>query len=71
MSTLNTAPGATPSINESSWEARWVSADGPFDPAYERTNAALRRWVDGMEQALLTGASTAGAGRAAARRRTR
>lgn len=39
------------------WESRWVSAEGTFDPSYERTNAALRRWVDGMEQALLAGAS--------------
>jgi hypothetical protein len=35
------------------WEARWISAEGALDPGYERTNAALRRWIDGMEQALL------------------
>jgi hypothetical protein len=40
-------------IAETHWETKWLSADSAFDPAYERTNAALRRWVDGMEQALI------------------
>ncbi len=40
------------------WEARWISPESTFDPTYERTNAALRRWVDGMEQALLASASS-------------
>jgi hypothetical protein len=53
---------STPTTLESNWEARWISADGTFDPAYERTNAALRRWVDGMEQALLASASSRHAG---------
>ncbi len=44
------------------WETRWIAAEGTFDPAYERTNAALRRWIDGMEQALLAGASRRRAG---------
>jgi hypothetical protein len=44
------------------WESRWISAEGTFDPAYERTNAALRRWVDGMEQALLASAASSRAG---------
>lgn len=49
---------STPTTPQANWEARWISADGTFDPAYERTNAALRRWVDGMEQALLASASS-------------
>lgn len=36
-----------------SWESKWVCADATFDLAYERTNAALRRWIDGMEKALI------------------
>jgi hypothetical protein len=42
-----------PLIAENHWETRWNAAEAVFDPAYERTNAALRRWVDGMEQALI------------------
>ena len=49
---------STPTTLEANWEARWISADVALDPAYERTNAALRRWVDGMEQALLASASS-------------
>jgi hypothetical protein len=45
------------SIAENHWETRWISAEGAFDPAYERTTAALRRWVDGMEQALVARAT--------------
>jgi len=45
------------SIAENHWETRWISAEGAFDPAYERTTAALRRWVDGMELALIAKAS--------------
>ena len=52
----------TPTTTEPNWEARWISAEGTFDPAYERTNAALRRWVDGMEQALLESAASRRAG---------
>ncbi len=44
-------------IAENYWETRWISAEGTFDPAYERTTAALRRWLDGMEQALIAKAS--------------
>ena len=44
-------------IAENRWDTKWISADGAFDPAYERTNAALRRWIDGMEQALVAKAS--------------
>jgi hypothetical protein len=44
-------------IAETHWEAKWLTADSAFDPAYERTNAALRRWVDGMEQALIANMS--------------
>ena len=47
----------TSTSTESNWETRWISTESTFDPAYERTNAALRRWVDGMEQALLAGAN--------------
>ena len=47
---------------ETRWENRWISAESTFDPAYERTNAALRRWVDGMEQALLARATCRRAG---------
>lgn len=50
MSQAATTPALTA---ESHWETRWIAAEAVFDPAYERTNAALRRWVDGMEQALL------------------
>jgi hypothetical protein len=53
---------STSTITENRWEAPWTAAEGTFDPAYERTNAALRRWVDGMEQALLAGASHRRAG---------
>ncbi len=45
------------SIAENHWETRWSSAYGASDPAYERTNVALRRWIDGMEQALIAKAS--------------
>jgi len=45
------------SIAENHWETRWIAAEGAFDPAYERTTAALRRWVDGMELALVAKAS--------------
>jgi len=52
----------TPTLTEAAaghdWESRWASAEGSFDPAYERANAALRRWVDGMEQAVLAGAAS-------------
>ena len=34
------------------WETKWIAAEGAFDPAYERTNLALRRWIDGMEAAV-------------------
>jgi hypothetical protein len=51
---MNTATNAG-----ANWETRWISAEGAFDPSYERTNAALRRWVDGMEQALLAATATA------------
>ena len=52
----------TSTSTESNWETRWISTESTFDPAYERTNAALRRWVDGMEQALLAGATRRRAG---------
>ena len=42
-------------IAQNHWETKWVTAEGAFDPAYERTNLALRRWVDGMEAALASG----------------
>jgi hypothetical protein len=44
-------------IAQTHWEAKWITAEGTFDPAYERTTAALRRWVDGMEEALVKRAS--------------
>jgi hypothetical protein len=47
---MNTQPSP---IAENQWETKWIAAEPLFDPAYERTNAALRRWVDGMEQALI------------------
>jgi hypothetical protein len=47
---------------DSRWETRATTTDAAFDPAYERTNAALRRWIDGMEQALLASASNRRAG---------
>jgi len=40
-------------IAEPHWETKWIAAKGTFDPAYERTTAALRRWVDGMEAAFV------------------
>ena len=43
-------------IAQNHWETKWIAAEGAFDPAYERTNLALRRWVDGMEAALAHGA---------------
>ena len=52
----------TSTTTENNWESRWISAEGTFDPAYERTNAALRRWVDGMEQALRESAASGRAG---------
>jgi hypothetical protein len=45
-----TTPARPP---ENLWDSRWIAAEAVFDPTYERTNAALRRWIDGMEQALL------------------
>jgi len=42
-------------IAQNHWETKWITAEGTFDPAYERTNLALRRWVDGMEAALVKG----------------
>ena len=33
-------------------EARTLRAESIYDSSYERTTAALRRWVDGMEAAL-------------------
>jgi hypothetical protein len=59
---MSTTATTTEAIAGQDWTSRWVSAEGTFDPSYERTNAALRRWVDGMEQALLTGASARRAG---------
>jgi hypothetical protein len=53
---------STPTTPEHNWETRWISAEVTFDPAYERTNAALRRWLDGMEQALLASAAGRRAG---------
>jgi len=50
-------------IADDHWETRWIAPEGTFDPAYERTNVALRRWVDGMEQALLASAAGRGPGR--------
>ena len=38
---------------EQSWDTRWISAEGTFDPAYERTHAALRRWVDQVRKERL------------------
>ena len=52
----------TSTTAENHWETRWSAAEGTFDPTYERTNAALRRWIDGMEQALLASASSRRAG---------
>ena len=45
-----------PNIATSHWEARTFLAESVFDPSYERANAALRRWVEGMEAALGTAA---------------
>jgi hypothetical protein len=59
MSTQHTQVAATtvPLIAETHWETKWIAAESVFDPTYERTTAALRRWVDGMEQALIAGAA--------------
>ena len=38
----------------SQWQARWFATSGTLDPSYDRTTAALKRWVDGMEAALST-----------------
>jgi hypothetical protein len=43
-------------LANSHWESRSFLAESVFDPAYERANAALRRWVEGMEAALGTAA---------------
>ena len=59
---MSTFAATTPATAGQDWESRWVSVEATFDPSYERTNAALRRWVDGMEQALLAGASARRAG---------
>lgn len=42
---------------ETHWESKWITAEGTFDPSYERTTEALRRWIDGMEQALIANAA--------------
>ena len=41
---------STPAVAER--EARTGLAESVYDSSYERTTAALRRWVDGMEAAL-------------------
>jgi hypothetical protein len=41
-----------PAIAITHWEAKWFAAGSAFDPSYDRTTAALRRWLDGMEAAL-------------------
>ena len=41
-----------PALANTTGEARWVAAGSAFDPSYDRTTAALRRWLDGMEAAL-------------------
>jgi hypothetical protein len=57
MSTQHTQTSNTPLIAETHWETKWIAADSAFDPTYERTTEALRRWVAGMEQALISSAS--------------
>jgi hypothetical protein len=42
-----------PTLATTHWESKWIAAEGAFDPSYERTTAALRRWIDGMEAALV------------------
>lgn len=49
-----------PNPATSHWEARTFLAESVFDPSYERANAALRRWVEGMEAALVTAARKRG-----------
>ena len=59
MYTYQQKPGIAerdPNIATSHWEARTFLAESVFDPSYERANAALRRWVEGMEAALGTAA---------------
>ncbi len=46
-----------PAIANTHWEdqglaTRGFAAGSAFDPSYDRTTAALRRWLDGMEAAL-------------------
>jgi hypothetical protein len=41
-----------PAIANTNGEARGFAAGSAFDPSYDRTTAALRRWLDGMEAAL-------------------
>jgi hypothetical protein len=53
---------STSPIAENHWEVRWIAAEGTFDPGYERITAALRRWVDGMEQALIASGASYHAG---------
>jgi hypothetical protein len=55
---MNTRENNTAAIAQTHWELKWITAEGTFDPAYERTTAALRRWVDGMEEALVKRAGT-------------
>jgi hypothetical protein len=59
MSTQHTQAAPTPAAlsAESRWETKWIAAESVIDPTYERTTEALRRWVDGMEQALISGAA--------------
>jgi hypothetical protein len=54
---------STSTTAENPLEVRWITVDGTFDPTYERTTAALRRWVDGMEQALLASTAARAGGR--------
>ena len=39
-------------LSISQWQAKWFAGSGALDPSYDRTTAALKRWVDGMEAAL-------------------
>ena len=54
MNTHEQTPIAEVHWAETHWETKWIAAEGTFDPAYQRTTEALRRWLDGMEAALVT-----------------
>ena len=52
-STRPTGTAFSASESRASWDGTWAGLAAALDPKYEKTTAALQRWVDGMEEALI------------------